>query len=56
MIVYEACYQIGDPGSMLKTSAMTMKAKPVPCAAWNDDSVIKKQIWSFRLGLSILNF
>jgi hypothetical protein len=27
------CYQNGAPGSLVKTSAMTMKARPVPWAA-----------------------
>ena len=31
----EVAYQNGAPGSFVKTSAITMKASPVPCAACN---------------------
>ena len=37
--------QKGDPGSLVKTSAITMKASPVPSAAWSSSlKKVKKKI------------
>jgi hypothetical protein len=47
-------YQKGEPGSMVKTSAITMKASPVPWAAWQKNKSMCKIVPHTGLYIKIL--